>query len=88
VSADLNAGKGTAGRLLKDEELAKKLDTTLTKLAAITSDLEAGNGTAGKLLKDETLYTNANHMLEETQNLVKAIRQDPKKYLSIKLHVF
>lgn len=88
VSADLNAGKGTAGRLLKDEELAKKLDTTLTKLAAITSDLEAGNGTAGKLLKDETFYTNANHMLEETQSLVKAIRQDPKKYLSIKLHVF
>jgi phospholipid/cholesterol/gamma-HCH transport system substrate-binding protein len=88
VSQDLNAGKGTAGRLLKDEELAKKLDTTLTKLAALTSDLEAGKGTAGKLLKDETLYTNANHMLEETQELIKAIRQDPKKYLSIKLHVF
>lgn len=88
VSQDLNAGKGTAGRLLKDEELAKKLDTTLTKLAALTSDLEAGKGTAGKLFKDETLYTNANHMLEETQELIKAIRQDPKKYLSIKLHVF
>lgn len=88
VSQDLNAGKGSAGRLLKDEELAKKLDTTLTKLAALTSDLEAGKGTAGKLLKDETLYTNANHMLEETQELIKAIRQDPKKYLSIKLHVF
>jgi len=88
VSEDLNAGKGTAGRLLKDEELAKKIDTTMTKLAALTSDLEAGKGTAGRLLKDETLYDNANHMLEETQNLIKAIRQDPKKYLSIKLHVF
>jgi phospholipid/cholesterol/gamma-HCH transport system substrate-binding protein len=88
VSEDLNAGKGTAGRLLKDEELAKKIDTTMTKLAALTSDLEAGQGTAGKLLKDETLYNNANHMLEETQGLVKAIRENPKKYLSIKLHVF
>jgi len=27
-------------------------------------------------------------MLAETRELVKAIRQDPKKYLSIKLHVF
>jgi phospholipid/cholesterol/gamma-HCH transport system substrate-binding protein len=88
VSEDLNAGKGTAGRLLKDEELAKKIDTTMTKLAALTSDLEAGKGTAGKLFKDDTLYNNANHMLEETQNLIKAIRQDPKKYLSIKLHIF
>jgi phospholipid/cholesterol/gamma-HCH transport system substrate-binding protein len=88
VSEDLNAGKGTAGRLLKDEELAKKIDTTMTKLSSLLSDLDAGKGTAGRLLKDETLYTNANHMLEETQNLIKAIRQDPKKYLSIKLHIF
>jgi phospholipid/cholesterol/gamma-HCH transport system substrate-binding protein len=88
VSEDLNAGKGTAGRLLKDEELAKKIDTTMTKLAALTSDLEAGKGSAGKLLKDETLYNNANKMLEETQGLIKAIRENPKKYLSIKLHIF
>jgi phospholipid/cholesterol/gamma-HCH transport system substrate-binding protein len=88
VSADLNAGKGTAGKFLKDEELAKKLDTTMTKLAALTSELEAGQGTAGKLFKDEALYNNANQMLEESRNLVKAIRQDPKKYLSIKLHIF
>ena len=88
MSDDLQAGKGTAGRLLKDEELAKKIDTTMTKLAALTSDLEAGKGTAGKLFKDETLYNNANHMLEETQGLIKAIRENPKKYLSIKLHIF
>ena len=88
VSEDLNAGKGTAGRLLKDEELGKKIDTTMTKLAALTSELEAGQGTAGKLFKDDTLYNNLNQMLEESRNLVKAIRENPKKYLSIKLHVF
>jgi phospholipid/cholesterol/gamma-HCH transport system substrate-binding protein len=88
VSDDLQQGKGTAGRLLKDEELAKKIDTTMTKLAALTGDLEAGRGTAGKFLKDESLYNNANQMLEETQGLIKAIRENPKKYLSIKLHVF
>lgn len=88
VSEDLNAGKGTAGRLLKDEELAKKIDTTVTKLAALTSELEAGQGTAGKLFKDQSLYNNADQMLVETRNLIKAIRENPKKYLSIKLHVF
>ena len=76
------------GKLTKDEELAKKIDTTMTKLAALTTDLEAGQGTAGKLLKDDTLYNNANQMLAETQDLMKAIRENPKKYLSIKLHIF
>ena len=88
VSEDLNAGKGTAGRLLKDEELGKKIDTTMTKLAALTSDLEAGQGTAGKFFKDDKLYNNATQLLEESRNLVKAIRENPKKYLTIKLHIF
>jgi phospholipid/cholesterol/gamma-HCH transport system substrate-binding protein len=88
VSADLQGGKGTAGRLLKDEELANKIDTTVSKLATLTSDLEAGRGTMGKLLKDETLYNNANEMLVSIQDFMKAFRQNPKKYLSIKLHVF
>jgi phospholipid/cholesterol/gamma-HCH transport system substrate-binding protein len=88
VSEDLNAGKGTAGKLLKDEELANKIDTTVTKLSALTSELEAGQGTMGKLFKDDTLYSNANQMLTETQGLIKAIRENPKKYLSIKLHIF
>jgi len=60
----------------------------MTKLAALTSDLEAGKGTAGKILKDDTMYNNINHVLEETQGLIKSIRENPKKYLSIKLHIF
>ena len=85
---DINAGKGTLGKLSKDEELAKKLDTTITKLSQLTTELEAGQGTAGKLFKDESLYNNADQMLVESRELVKAIRENPKKYLSIKLHIF
>jgi phospholipid/cholesterol/gamma-HCH transport system substrate-binding protein len=88
ITADINAGKGTLGKLSKDEELAKKLDNTISKLSELMTELQAGQGTAGKLFKDDTLYNNSNQMLVETRDLVKAIRQDPKKYLSIKLHVF
>lgn len=88
VSEDINAGKGTLGRLTKDEELANKLDTTMTKLAALTSQMEAGQGTVGKLFKDDSLYNNANQMLVESRDLVKALRENPKKYLSIKMHIF
>jgi len=88
MTADINAGKGTIGRLAKDEELAKKLDNTISKLSDLTTELEAGQGTAGKLFKDEALYNNVNQMLTETRDLVKAVRENPKKYLSIKLHIF
>lgn len=88
VSETINSGKGTIGRLVEDDELGKKLDTTITKLSELTSELEAGQGTAGKLIKDETLYNNANQMITEAAALVKAVKENPKKYLSIKLHIF
>ena len=88
LTEDINAGKGTIGKLTKDEELANKLDTTMTKLSELTTQLEAGQGTVGKLLKDESLYNNADAMLVETRDLLKAFRENPKKYLSIKLHIF
>ena len=88
LTEDINAGKGTLGKLTKDEELARKLDNTISKLSAITTALEAGQGTVGKLLKDEALYNNTDKMLVETRELIKSIRENPKKYLSIKLHIF
>lgn len=87
-TADVNAGKGTLGRLSKDEELAQKLDNTISRLSELTADLQAGKGTAGKFLKDETLYNNANETLVQARDFMKAFRENPKKYLSIKLHIF
>ncbi len=88
ITHDIDSGKGTLGKLAKDQELADKIDTIITKLDAITTALEAGQGTAGKFLKDESLYNNANQVLTETQVFLTAFRQNPKKYLSIKLHIF
>jgi phospholipid/cholesterol/gamma-HCH transport system substrate-binding protein len=88
VIEQVNAGKGALGKFARDEEFAKKLDNTVTKLSAISDRLEAGEGSVGKLLKDPSVYNHTDQMLIESRELVKAIRQDPKKYLSIKLHVF
>lgn len=88
ITADMNAGKGALGKLAKDEEFARKLDNTITKLSLIMNEIESGQGTAGRFIKDPSLYTNADQMLIETRNLIKAIRQDPKKYLTIKMKVF
>lgn len=88
LTDDINAGKGSLGKLTKDEELARKLDNIITKLSVISDRLEAGEGSAGKLLKDPSLYNNADQMLIETRGLVRAIRENPKRYLTIRLRVF
>ena len=88
LTDDVNAGKGALGKLAKDQEFANKLQNTMNKLSAITDRLDAGEGTAGKLLHDPALYDNSNQMLVETRELIKAVRQDPKKYLTIHLKIF
>jgi phospholipid/cholesterol/gamma-HCH transport system substrate-binding protein len=88
LMTDVNAGKGALGKFAKDEAFAAKLDNTLTKLSNIMTGLDAGEGSAGKLLKDPSIYTNADQMLVETRNLIKAVRENPKKYLTIHFKLF
>lgn len=85
---DLNAGRGPAGMLLKDEAFAKKLHNTIEKLSAIADHLEAGEGSAGRLLKDPSVYNNTDQLLIETRSLIKSMRENPKKYLTIHFRVF
>jgi phospholipid/cholesterol/gamma-HCH transport system substrate-binding protein len=85
---EINSGKGTLGRLAKDEALAKKIDATVTRLNGIADKLDEGKGSAGKFINDPSLYNNADQLLVETRNLVTAIRKDPKKYLTIHLKLF
>jgi phospholipid/cholesterol/gamma-HCH transport system substrate-binding protein len=86
--ADINAGKGTLGMLTKDQAMAQKIDNTITRLNNIADRLDKGEGTAGKFLKDPALYDNTNDLLVETRSLIKAVRQNPKKYLTIYLKIF
>ena len=85
---DINAGKGALGMVAKDEEFARKLRNTLDKVSRMADQLEAGQGTAGKFLKDPSMYNNTDQLLLETRTLVKAIRENPKKYLTIRFRIF
>ncbi len=86
--ADINAGKGALGKFAADPEFARKLDNTMTRLSNIAEKIDSDKGTAGLLLTDPKVYNNTDQMLLETRNLVKAIRENPKKYLTIHFKVF
>jgi phospholipid/cholesterol/gamma-HCH transport system substrate-binding protein len=88
LSDDINAGKGAVGKLTRDQEFADRLQTLVNNLAALSERLEKGEGTAGMLFKDPALYNNSNQTLVEAHELVKAIRENPKKYLTIHMKIF
>ena len=85
---DVNAGKGALGTLTHDQEFADKLKNTVNQLSTLTDRLNSGQGTIGKLLQDQSVYNNADQLLVESRDLIKAIRQNPKKYLTIHVKVF
>jgi len=86
--AEINAGKGTLGLLAKDPAFAKKLDDTITRMDGILKSLDDGKGTLGQLMQNRTLYDHADQTLDQASQLVKAIREDPKKYLVIRMKIF
>jgi phospholipid/cholesterol/gamma-HCH transport system substrate-binding protein len=88
LTDDVNSGKGAIGKLAKDQEFANKLQNTINRLSNLADKLDTGNGSAALFIRDPALYNNSNKLLTDSQDLVKAIRQNPKKYLTIHLKVF
>jgi phospholipid/cholesterol/gamma-HCH transport system substrate-binding protein len=88
LTDDMNAGKGALGKFTHDQEFANKLQETLNNLTVLTDRMERGEGSVGMLFKDPALYNNSNQMLVETRELVKSIRENPKKYLTFHVKVF
>ena len=88
LTDDVNSGKGAIGKLAKDQEFANKLQNTINRLSNLADKLDTGNGSAALFIRDPALYNNSNKLLTDSQDLVKAIRQNPKKYLTIHLKLF
>jgi len=86
--AKVERGEGTVGKLLNDEKVYAETRETIEKLNVIMARLEKGEGTAGMLLKDERLYNNANNLSAEMTKLLYDFRQNPRKYLSVKVALF
>jgi phospholipid/cholesterol/gamma-HCH transport system substrate-binding protein len=60
----------------------------VTNLDEILKGINAGQGTAGQLVKNRALYDHLDQSADQAQQLIKAIREDPKKYFVIRMKVF
>ncbi len=85
---NVNKGQGTLGKLVTDKELYDRMSSTMAHVDTITGRIDNGTGTLGKLSTDDTLYKNLSASSESLRAFLAEFRKNPKKYLSIRVHIF
>jgi len=88
VTDRVNEGEGTLGALIRERALYDRLDALTADFGSVAARIERGDGTAGRLVHDRELYDNLNKTAAELQGLLADIREDPRKYLRIKVSLF
>jgi phospholipid/cholesterol/gamma-HCH transport system substrate-binding protein len=89
VTTQIADGKGTMGRLIKEDGLytsalstitnfeaaAGEIKLTVSKANGIVDQVSAGQGTVGKLVKDETLYRETTSAITNLREIMQKVNQ-------------
>ncbi len=84
----IESSQGTLGKLVNDPQLYDRVNSTVTHLDSITTRMDAGEGTLGKLSTDASLFNTLNASAKSLKEFLDEFRKDPKKYLTLRLHIF
>jgi phospholipid/cholesterol/gamma-HCH transport system substrate-binding protein len=84
----VNQGKGTLGKLAQDDVLYKNLRDASANVRDATAKLNSNQGTIGKFFGDPAFYDNVTGLTGDMRLFIGDLRQDPKKFLHIKLGIF
>ncbi len=71
-----------SGRL---EKITSTLEDLSTSLKNLSERVEKGEGTLGQLLNDETLYQDLKRTTDSIDELIKDIKENPKRYFKFEL---
>src|SRR5262252_7210382 len=85
---DARAGKGSLGKFVTDDTLYDKLRETSANFASASAKLNENTTTVGKMFSDPKLYDNLAALTGDMRLLVGDFRQNPKKFLHIKVTIF
>ncbi len=88
VLSDVRAGKGSLGKFVQDDSLFNNLRDASSNVRDASAKLNSNTGTAGKLFSDPALYDNLTGLTGDLRLLISDFRNDPKKYLRIRVTVF
>jgi phospholipid/cholesterol/gamma-HCH transport system substrate-binding protein len=85
---DVREGKGTLGKLATDDTLFANLRDASANVRDATAKMNSNQGTMGKFFNDPALYDNMTGMTGDLRLLIGDFRQNPKKFLHIKIGLF
>jgi phospholipid/cholesterol/gamma-HCH transport system substrate-binding protein len=85
---DVRAGKGSLGKLATDDALFANLRDASANVRDATAKMNSNQGTMGKFFTDPALYDNMTGLTGDLRLLVGDFRQNPKKFLHIKVGLF
>jgi phospholipid/cholesterol/gamma-HCH transport system substrate-binding protein len=83
----INSNKGTLGRLINDPQIYDHLSETVDHLDTIAARVEKGEGTLGLLSTDKTLYNNLSESAKSLREFLTEFRQNPSKYLTVRVRI-
>ena len=84
IITQINEGKGTLGRLAKDEKLYVEMTLAMTNAREILEKVNRGQGTIGKIVNDESLYKNVKVSLQKLDKATESLEdQGPLSILGI-----
>ncbi|HUO30073.1 MAG TPA: MlaD family protein [Bryobacteraceae bacterium] len=73
--ADIDAGKGNLGKLLRDDELYKRLNSIAGEGQQLLADVRNGKGTLGKLIYDDSLYNEIRAPIKRIDGMLADLQQ-------------
>jgi phospholipid/cholesterol/gamma-HCH transport system substrate-binding protein len=85
---DVKNGKGTLGKLATDDSLFASYKQAGENLASATAKMNSNQNTIGKFFSDPKFYDNFSGLAGDSRLLIEDFRNDPKKFLHIKLSLF
>ena len=74
--------------LLTDKALYDRMNGITERIDKLIAAIQTGQGTAGQLVTDKQLYDNMNGAATELRSLIADIRQDPKKFLNVRVSIW
>lgn len=85
---NVNAGQGTLGKLVHDDALYANMRDASANVRDAAAKLNSNQGTIGKFFSDPAFYDNMTGLAGDMRLMVSDFRQNPKKFLHIKLGIF
>ncbi|MDB6056135.1 MAG: Mammalian cell entry related domain protein [Verrucomicrobiales bacterium] len=73
VVAEINSGRGTIGKLVKDESLYNETTAAMTNVRQIFEKINQGKGSVGQLINDDSFLKNAKMSLQKLDKATESL---------------